>query len=87
MSPKQRLQLSPQIKDVAAMVQSGLFEYCCDVALLTLSESMGNPEDAERAACAQYQLVGARRILAILKDLATVPAEVKPNRIGQLNQL
>lgn len=69
------------------MVQSGLFEYCADVALLTFMENLAAPVDAAQAAANYQQLQGAKRILAILKDLATVPAEAKPNRIGQLNQL
>ena len=85
MTIREKLQASPAIKDVAAMVQSNLFEHCCDVAMLTLVENFSPTMDLPQAAALQQQLAGAKRFVTILKDLATIPSPPKANRIGQLN--
>lgn len=85
MTPKQKIQAAPNFRDVASLLNSPLLEHCMEVALLTLVENLDRASDMSEAAALHLQLNGAKRFIATLKGLAIIPAEPKPNRIGQLN--
>lgn len=82
MSPKERLQKSPQFAEVAKMLNSPLFEHCCEVSMLTFNDNLPMGQDHLSAAGYHYQMVGAKRFLATLKSLTgTLPEQkVEPQR-------
>ena len=57
------------------------FLAACDTATLIFGEELSNPLDPT----AQAQLVGARRVLAILKEVHQKPEERKPTKSNSLN--
>jgi len=85
MTPKAKLQAAPSFKEVSALLQSPLLEHCLEVALLTFVENQSEGADGIQSHADHQRLLGARRFISTLKNLAIPPTEAKPNRIGQLN--
>lgn len=84
MTPKQKLQAAPNFHEVASLLNSPLLEHCLETALLTLVSNIGEAQGDSHATQLHHELSGAKRFIATLKGLAIIPAEPKPNRIGQL---
>lgn len=83
MTPKDRLQKSPQFAEVAKMLNSPLFEDVCEVVMLTFNDNLPMGQDHLSAAGYHYQMVGAKRFLATLKSLtSTLPEpKVEPQKL------
>lgn len=87
MSPKEKFQKHANFRDFASMLQSSNMEYALETALLTLVENFSASMSIEEASKLHHQLEGAKRLIATLKGLATLPSDPKANTIGQLKQL
>lgn len=83
-SPKEEFQKSVKFTQLASVINSPDLEYALRTALLTFVENQPTENLGETAASDYQQLVGARRFIRTLKNLAVLPTEYKPNRIGQL---
>lgn len=75
MTPKERLQKSPQFAEVAKMLNSPLFEHCCEVAMLTYVHDLPVGLDGGNSVAFHQQLVGARNFLGKLRGLGSLASE------------
>lgn len=75
MTPREKIQKSPRLKEIASMLNSPMLEECCEAALLTFADNLPMAQDSLSAAGYHYQLIGARRFLHTLKNLTNVSPE------------
>lgn len=80
-SPRQTFTTSPYRSQMEAISINEAFLTACDAALLTFGEELSNPLDPT----AQAQLVGARRVLSILKEIHQKEEAHKPIKTPSLN--
>ena len=86
MTPKEKIQKSPRLKEIASLLNSPLLEECCEAAMLTFIDQHIPPSaDHMNAAAHHYRLDGAKIFLRTLRGLASLTPERKPDMTGQLN--
>lgn len=84
MTPKEKILKSPRLKEIASLLNSPLLEELTEAAMLTFVENTPEGQDAQSAMAYHHQLTGAKRYLRMLRGLATLPPERKPDTSGQL---
>lgn len=84
-TPKQSFIDSPHRKDHEATTQKPSFQAACDYALLVLLQSQPDAADPSKGWDSHSQMIGARKVLDILKTLHQVEAESKPVKQPALN--
>ena len=73
-TPRQSFLLTGQVKAFQSIVASEAFEVACDYALLELSSEINDPMNPTGLA----QIIGARKVLEILKTLHEPVTTPKP---------
>lgn len=84
-TPKQAFIDSPHRKDHEVTAQKQSFQAACDYALLVLLQSQPEATDPSKGWDSHSQMIGARKVLNILKTLHLPEAESKPVKQPTLN--
>ena len=84
-TPKQAFIESEYRLDHEVTTKKESFKVACDYALLVLVQEQGEASDPSKGWDSHSQIVGARKVLEILKTLPQVEEEKKPVREKTLN--
>ena len=80
-SPRQTFATSPHREAMEKITSSDVFLLACDYALLIHAEEIADPLNPTGLA----QIIGARRVLEILKTIGEPIKDTKPSRPPGLN--
>lgn len=90
-TPRESFQVSGSLADFKKIIALAAFEVACDYALLELQHQMppnttpSLPTDPYVGIDANAQMQGAKRVLAILKNLAEPVEQAKPIKQDRLH--
>lgn len=84
-SPKQAFLESPHKISHEKFVQTESFQTACDYALLVLVQEQPHAPDPSKGWDSHSQLIGARRVLDILKSLSEAEKQPEPVKQKTLN--
>ena len=87
MSPKQEFQAHAAFNRFASMLNSPDMDYAIRTATLPMIENLPEAAEGEANLAGYHQIIGMKKFIRALRSLAEIPAERKPNTIGQLKQL